>query len=85
MEMADRALRKFTSTKIRSQAKIDNFAFKNSNTIIEGLFWKRKDYFTLKNVKHKKIILLINFIFDPTFFSYCFLPNFKKLCDSDKS
>ena len=38
MEMADRALRKFTSTKIRSQAKIDNFAFKNSNTIIEGLF-----------------------------------------------
>ena len=26
-----------TSTKIRPQAKIDNFAFKNSNIIIEGL------------------------------------------------
>ena len=31
------------STKIKSQAKIDNFAFKNSNIIIEGLFWKRKN------------------------------------------
>ena len=31
------------STKIRPEAKIDNFAFKNSNIIIEGLFWKRKD------------------------------------------
>ena len=30
-------------TKIRPQAKIDNFAFKNSNIINEGLFWKRKD------------------------------------------
>ena len=29
--------------KIRPQAKIDNFAFKNMNIIIEGLFWKRKD------------------------------------------
>ena len=28
----------FSSTKIRPQAKIDNFAFKNSNIIIEGLF-----------------------------------------------
>ena len=27
----------FSSTKIRSQTKIDNFAFKNSNIIIEGL------------------------------------------------
>ena len=34
-----------SSTKIRPQAKIDNFEFKNSNIIIEGLFWKRKDYF----------------------------------------
>ena len=31
------------STKIRPHAKIDNFAFKNSNIIIEELFWKRKD------------------------------------------
>ena len=29
--------------KIRPQEKIDNFAFKNSNIITEGLFWKRKD------------------------------------------
>ena len=29
--------------KIRPQTKIDNFAFKTSNIIIEGLFWKRKD------------------------------------------
>ena len=36
------------SAKIRPQAKIDNFAFKNSNIIIEGLFWKREDYFTWK-------------------------------------
>ena len=39
-------LRLFSSSKIRPQAKIDNFVFKNSNVIIEGLFWKRKDYFT---------------------------------------
>ena len=51
------------STKIRPQAIIDNFAFKNSNIIIEGLFWKRKE----KNLKYRKIILLINFIFAPTF------------------
>ena len=31
------------STKIRPQVKIDNFALKNSNIIIEGLSWKRKD------------------------------------------
>ena len=29
--------------KIRPQAKIENFALKNSNIIIEGLLWKRKD------------------------------------------
>ena len=33
-------------TKIRPQAKKDNFAFKNSNIIIEGLIWKIKDYFS---------------------------------------
>ena len=32
------SLRQFSSTKIRSQAKIDKFDFKNSNIIIEGLF-----------------------------------------------
>ena len=41
-----------------TSAKADNFAFKNSNIIISHL----------KNLKHKKIILLINFIFDTTFF-----------------
>ena len=34
--------------KIRPQEKIDNFAFKNSNIIIEGLISKRKDYFSWK-------------------------------------
>ena len=33
------------SRKLDLQEKIDNFAFKNSNIVIEGLFWKRKDYF----------------------------------------
>ena len=35
-------------TKIRPQAEIDNFAFKNSNIIIEGLIWKRNEYFSWK-------------------------------------
>ena len=33
--------------KMVKMVKIDNFAFKNSNIIIEGLVWKRKDYFSL--------------------------------------
>ena len=44
----------FSSRKIRPQSKIDNFAFKNNNIIIEGLFWKRKDYFTGKKVETQK-------------------------------
>ena len=31
--------------KIRSQAKIHNLAFKNSNIVIEGIIQKRKDHF----------------------------------------
>ena len=31
--------------KIRSQAKIHNFSFKNSNIVIEGIIQKRKYYF----------------------------------------
>ena len=31
--------------KNEASGKIDNFAFKNSNNIIEGIIWKRKDYF----------------------------------------
>ena len=31
--------------KSRPRAKMDNFVFKNSNIIIEGLILKTKDYF----------------------------------------
>ena len=68
--------------KIRPQAKIDNFAFKNSNIIIEGLFWIEKINFHEKNLKFRKIILLIRFIFAPTFFliaSYQILKNYATL------
>ena len=53
--------------------------------LLEGYFEREKIILQEKNLKHRKIILLINFIFDPTFFSYRFLPNFKKLCDFNKS
>ena len=56
------------SRKLEPQAKIDNFDFKNSNIIIEGLIWKRKDYFSWKRFDTQKIILLINFIFALTYF-----------------
>ena len=52
---------------MRPQAKIDNFALKNSNIIIEGLIWKRKDYFSWKKFEKQKIILLINIIFAQTY------------------
>ena len=32
-----------SSTKIRLQAKIDKFFFKNSNIIIEEIIWKKRD------------------------------------------
>ena len=72
-------------TKIRPQAKIANFAFKNSNIIIEGLIWKRKDYFSWKKFETQKNNVINQFYFCPNFFSYRFLPNFKKWCDSNKS
>ena len=78
-------LRWFLSTKIRPQAKIDNIAFKKSNIIIEGLFWKRKDYFTWKKFETQKNNFINKYYYWPNFFSYRFLPNFKKLCDSNKS
>ena len=71
--------------KIRPLAKIDNFAFKNSNIIIKGLFWKRKDYSTWKKFETQKNNLINKFYFWPNFFSYRFLQNCKKLCDSNKS
>ena len=57
-------------TKIRAQAKIDNFAFKNSNIIIEGLIWKRKDYFLWKKIETQKNNVIIKFYFCPNLFSY---------------
>ena len=75
----------FSFTKIRPQAIIDNFAFKNSNIIIEGLFWKRKDDLTWKKFEKQKNNFINKFYFWPKFFSYRFLWNFKKLCDSNKS
>ena len=40
--------------KIRPQAKVDNFAFKDNNIIIEGLFCKKKDYFTRRKFETQK-------------------------------
>ena len=63
-------------TKIRPQAKIDNFAFKNSNIIIEGLIWKRKDYFSWKKFKTQKNNFINKFYFCINLFSYRFESNF---------
>ena len=43
---------------------MDNFAFKNINIIIEGLFWKRKDHFSWKKFETQKN----NVIFVQTYF-----------------
>ena len=64
---------------------LSNLSLWNSNIIIEGLFWKRKDYFTWKKFERQKNNFIDKFYFWPNFFSYRFLPNFKKLCDSNKS
>ena len=72
----------------RPQAKIDNYAFKNSNIIIEGLFWKRNDYFTRKKFKTQKNNFINKFYFWPNFFlitsyqilkNYAILINYKSL------
>ena len=47
--------------------------------LLKGYFGREKINFHKKNLKHRKIILLINFIFDPTFFliaSYQILKNY---------
>ena len=36
--------------------------------LLKGYFEREKIILREKNLKHRKIILLINFIFDPTFF-----------------
>ena len=66
------------STKVRPQAKIDHFAFKNSNIIIEGLIWKRKDYFPWKIFEMQQNNAFKKFYFYPNFFfitSYQILRN----------
>ena len=35
-------------TKMRPEAKIDNFSFMNSNIIIEGIIWKKRDFLKKK-------------------------------------
>ena len=40
--------------KIRPQAKIHNFAFKNSNIIFKGIILKKKDYFSWKQFETQK-------------------------------
>ena len=66
---------------------MDNFAFKNS-IIIKGHFEREKINFPEKNLKYRKIILLINFFFASTFFliasyqilkNYAILINYKSL------
>ena len=52
--------------------------------LLKDYFEREKIILHEKNLQHRKIISLINFIFDPISF-YCFLPNFKKLCDSNTS
>ena len=65
------------ATKIKPQAKLDNFAFKNSKIIIEGLFWNQKDYFPWKKFETQKNNFINKFYFCPKF-CYRFIPNFKK-------
>ena len=49
--------------KIRPQAKIDNFVSKSSNIIVEGLFWKTKDYLTRKKFETQKNNFINKFYF----------------------
>ena len=64
---------------------MDNFAFKNSNIIIEGLTWQRKNYFPWKQFETQTNNFIKKFYVCPNSFSYRFEPNFKKWCDSNKS
>ena len=54
---------------------MDNFAL----LLLKGYFGREKIKFNEKNLKYRKVILLINFIFAPTFFliaSYQILKNY---------
>ena len=64
---------------------MDNFAYRNSNIIIEGLIWEKKYYFLWKKFETQKNNFINKFYFCPILFSYRFEPNLKKWCDSNKS
>ena len=54
--------------------------------LLKGYFGREKINFHEKNLKYRKIILLINFIFSPTFFliaSYQILKNHAILINSE--
>ena len=57
-----------SATKNWPQAKIYNFAVKNSNIFIKWIIHKIKDYFLYTNLKHRKIMYFTNFIFKCYFF-----------------
>ena len=65
---------------MRPQAKIDNFAFKNSNIIVEGLYWKLKDYFSWKKFEMQKnnVFNKLNIII-AELFSLSFHANYYKI------
>ena len=54
--------------------------------LLKGYFEREKISLQEKNLKHRKIIILINFIFDPTFFliaSYQILKNYAILINHE--
>ena len=54
--------------------------------LLKGYFETEKIFLHVKNLKHRKIILLINFIFDPTFFviaTYKILKNYAILINHE--
>ena len=65
--------------KIRLQAKISNFTFKNSNIIIGGIISKREDYFPRKTFEKQKNYFINTFYFCSKFFLITSIePNFFK-------
>ena len=47
---------------------MDNLLLRIAILLLKGYFKREKINLHEKNLRHRKIILLINFIFDPTFF-----------------
>ena len=52
--------------------------------IIKGLIWNIKDYFPWKKLEIQRSNAFNQFYFYPNFFSYRFIPNFKKSRDSNE-